>query len=138
MALMPRRVKYRKYHLRKLKGIATRGNRVSFGDYGLMSLEHGFLSAQQIEAGRISAQRFLSNVGKVYVRVFPHKPVTKKPQETGMGGGKGDPAYYAAVIRPGTIIYEIGGVPEDMARRCFNLLSHKLSVKTKMVLRHLI
>jgi large subunit ribosomal protein L16 len=133
MKLMPKRVKYRKSQRGTLKGVATRGNRVAFGDYGLMSLENGWLSAQQIEAGRIAASHFMGHEGSFYIRVFPHKPITAKPLETRMGTGKGEPEYYAAVIKPGTILYEIGGVTEDFARQCFNLIAHKMPVKVKMV-----
>ena len=136
MAMMPKRVKYRKSHRPRIQGVATRGNRVVHGDYGLMSLENSRLSAQQIEAGRITAARFLGNLGRLTIRVFPHLPVTKKPQETHMGGGKGDPAYYVAVVKPGTIVYELGGVTEELAKECFNLIAHKMCIACKFVVRH--
>lgn len=135
MAMMPRRVKFRKSHRGRVRGVATRGNRVVFGDYGLKALEGGWVSAQQIEAGRITASRFLGNVGRLYIRVFPHKPVTRKPQETHMGGGKGDPAFYVAAVRAGQILYELGGVTEELARECFNLVAHKMSLKVRFVAR---
>ena len=136
MAMMPKRVKYRKWHrLRVQRGIATRGNRVVFGDYGLMAIEAGRISAQQIEAGRITAARFLGNLGRLFIRMFPHMPVTKKPQETHMGGGKGDPAFYVACVKPGTVMYELGGLTEDLAKQCFNLIAHKMCVKSKFVIR---
>ncbi|MBI4243780.1 MAG: 50S ribosomal protein L16 [Planctomycetes bacterium] len=133
--LMPKRVKYRKYQSGVVRGIATRGNRVVFGDFGLMSLEIGVIDARILEACRLFATRFLGVAASFYIKVFPHKSYTAKPQEVGMGGGKGEPEYWAAIVRPGTIMFEVGGVSEDIARKCFNLLAHKLSVKTKMVSR---
>lgn len=135
MQLMPRRVKYRKSHRGRIQGRATRGNRVSFGEYGLMSLDPGWVAARQLEAGRIAAQHFLGREGRVYVRVFPHKPISGKPAETRMGKGKGEPDFYAAVVRPGNILYEIGGVPADVAKQAFNLVAHKMPVKTRFVER---
>lgn len=135
MQSMPKRVKYRKSQRGKMKGVATQGNKVSFGDYGLMSLEMAWLSAKQIEAGRMTAMHFMGTEGKFYIRVFPHKPISAKPAETRMGKGKGEPEYYAAVIKPGTILYEIGGVREDFARDCFNRIAHKMPVRTKMIMR---
>ena len=135
MPLMPKRVKYRKSMRGRIKGVATRGNRVSFGEYGLMSLEQGWLSAREIEAGRVAAAHFMGTEGKLYIRVFPHKAITAKPAETRMGQGKGEPEYYAAVIRPGTVIYELGGVTEDFARQCLNLIAHKMSLRCSMVMR---
>jgi large subunit ribosomal protein L16 len=118
-----------------MKGNATRCNRVTFGEYGLMSLDQYWLSGKHIEAGRMAAQHLLGKEGRLYIRVFPHKPVTAKPAETRMGKGKGEPEYYAAVLRPGTIIYEVGGVSEDMAKQVFNVVAHKMPVKTKFVQR---
>lgn len=135
MAMMPKRIKFRKAQKGRVRGVATRGNKVSFGDFGLMSMERGRITAQQIEAGRVCAMRFLGNMGKLYIRIFPHRPVTKLPQETHMGGGKGDPAFYVAAVKPGTVLYELGAVPEDMAKQCFNLIAHKLTVRTKFVTR---
>ena len=134
MALMPKRVKFRKSMRGKIRGSATRGNRVSFGDFGLQSLEGGWLSGREIEAGRIAATRTAAEA-KVWIRVFPHKPISKKPLETRMGHGKGEPEFWAAVIKTGTVLYEIGGVTEDVARTAFNRVAHKLSLKTRFVRR---
>lgn len=133
---MPKRVVYRKAQRGKMRGNATRGNRVAFGDYGLQSLESAWLSGREIEAGRIAASR-AAGEAKIWIRVFPHKPVTKKPLETRMGHGKGEPEFWAAVVKPGTLLFEIGGVPEDVARTAFNRVAHKLSVKTRFVKRQL-
>jgi large subunit ribosomal protein L16 len=135
MSRMPKRVKYRKSQRGRMRGDASRGNRVSFGEFGLMSLERAWLSAQQIEAGRVAANHFLTGEGKVWIRVFPHKSVTGKPAETRMGTGKGEVEYWAAVVRPGTVIYEVGGVPEDFARQAMNRVAHKLPVRCKFVKR---
>lgn len=131
---MPKRVKFRKSQRGKMRGQATRGNRVSFGDFGLQSLELAWLSGREIEAGRIAASRAASE-GKIWIRIFPHKSVSKKPLETRMGHGKGEPEFWAAVVKPGTMLFEIGGVPEDVARTAFNRVAHKLSVKTRFVRR---
>jgi len=131
---MPKRVKFRKSQRGKIRGVASRGNRVSFGDFGLQSLEMGWLSGREIEAGRIAAAR-AAGEAKVWIRVFPHKPISKKPLETRMGHGKGEPEFWAAVIKPGTMLYEIGGVTEDVARTAFNRVAHKLSLKTRFVKR---
>src|SRR5688572_27478782 len=133
--LMPKRVKFRKTHRGTMKGVATRGNKVSFGDYGLMALESGWLSAREIEAGRVAATHMMGTEGRLYIRVFPHKSITAKPAETRMGKGKGEPEFYAAVIKPGTILYEISGVTEDFAKQCMNALAHKMSLRTKLVTR---
>lgn len=138
MALMPKRVKYRKTQRGRVKGRATRTNKVAFGDYGLMALEPAWLSGQQIEAGRITAVHGLPKEGRFWSRVFPHKSVTAKPAETRMGTGKGEPEYYAAVVRPGMVLFEIGGVTEELARRVLNEISHKMPIRTKMVKRSLI
>ncbi len=135
MALMPKRIKFRKSHRGRIKGNATRGTRLAFGDYGLMALEDGRISSQQIEACRLAAQRFIGTEGRLYIRIFPHRSYTKKPQETHMGGGKGDPAYYAAIVKPGTIIYELAGVTEDFAKECLLRLAHKVSVRSKFIRR---
>ena len=134
--MMPKRVKFRKSQRGTMKGPATRGNRVSFGDFGLMSLEMAWVQAREIEAGRVAAAHMMGTEGRFYIRIFPHKAVTGKPAEVRMGTGKGEPEYYAAVVKPGTILFEIAGVTEDFARECFNALAHKLCVKTKMVMRH--
>ena len=135
MALMPKRVKHRKCQRGRIKGNATRGNRVVFGDFGLQTVEGGWISAATIEAGRIAAQQYLRSEGRLYIRVFPHKPITSIPLETRMGKGKGEPEYWAAVVRPGTVLYEIGGATEEAARLCFNRLAHKMPVRVRFVKR---
>ena len=132
---MPRRVKYRKSQRGVIKGNATRGNLVSYGEFGLQSLEAGWLSARQIEAGRVAATRFLANDGRLYVRVFPHKPIAKKPLETRMGKGKGETEFWAAVVKPGTMLFEIGGVGEEAARAALLKVAHKLSLAVRFVAR---
>lgn len=133
--MMPKRVKYRKLQTGVIRGIALRGNKVSFGDYGLMSLEKSAIKAHTIEACRLTATRFLGAAAKFYIKIFPHRNYSDKPQEVGMGAGKGEVAYWAAIVRPGTVIFEVSGVPEEVAKRCFRLLAHKLPVRTKMVRR---
>ncbi len=133
MALMPKRVKWRKQQRGTMKGKATRGNYVAFGDYGLQALEHAWLSANQIEAGRLAAQHFLRNEGRIYVRVFPDKPITAKPLETRMGKGKGEPEYWAAVVRPGLILYEVAGLSEEKARQALARIAHKLPIRVRFV-----
>ncbi|MDR3111136.1 MAG: 50S ribosomal protein L16 [Planctomycetaceae bacterium] len=135
MARMPKRVKHRKIQRGRIKGEATRGNTVVFGDYGLQSLEGGWISAATIESGRVAAQQYLRTEGRLYIRVFPHKSITSIPLETRMGKGKGEPEYWAAVVKPGTVMYEIGGVPEETAKLCFNRLAHKMPVKCRLVKR---
>ena len=135
MALMPKRAKHRKVHRGRLKGEAQRGNRVSFGEFGLMSLDYGWLSGRHIEAGRVAANRATGGQAKVWIRVFPHKPISAKPAETRMGKGKGDVDFWAAEIRPGTILYELGGVPEEKAMLAFKRVAHKMPLKVKLVRR---
>ncbi len=135
MSLMPKRLKWRKPHRGRIKGNATRGNTVAYGDYGLQSLEAGWITAAQIEAARVTATRALAGTGRLYIRIFPHKPVTATPEETRMGTGKGDISYYAAVIRPGTVLFEIGGAEELVAKKALNRMSHKLPLGTKMLRR---
>ena len=135
MANMPKRVKHRKVHRGRLRGFASRGNRVTLGEHGLMALESGWISAQVIEAARIAANRYLGGEGKLYIRMFPHKPITCIPQETRMGKGKGEPEYWAAEVRPGKILYEIGGVPDSVAKQAFARVAHKLPVKVRYVPR---
>ena len=135
MALMPKRVKFRKSQRGRMKGRAQRGNYVAFGDYGLQAMDEVWLSAQQIEAGRVAATHFLRREGKLWVRVFPDKPISGKPLETRMGKGKGEPEYYAAVVRKGTMLYEIGGVGEDVARRALALVAHKMPFRCRFVTR---
>ena len=136
MALMPKRVKHRKHQRGRAKGNATRGNFVAFGEFGLQSLDAGWITANQIEAGRVTANRVVGGEGRIYIRIFPDKPISSKPAEVRQGKGKGEPDYYAAVVRPGTVMYEIGGVPEGVARQALNRISHKLPVRVRMVRRH--
>src|SRR5688572_30955782 len=133
--LMPKRVKFRKTHRGTMKGVATRGNKVSFGDYGLMATEYGWLSAREIEAGRVAATHMMGTEGRLYIRVFPHKSISAKPAETRMGKGKGEPEYYAAVIHPGTVLFELAGVSEEFAKQIFNNVAHKMSLRCKLVAR---
>ncbi len=133
--LMPRKVKYRKMQRGRMKGIATRGNFVTFGDFGLQAVGRGWLTSRQIEAGRIAITRAVKKGGKIWIRVFPWKPITKKPLETRMGKGKGNPEFWVDVIKPGRIIYEIGGVPEELAREALRLAAAKLPFKTRIVTR---
>lgn len=135
MALMPKRVKHRKSQRGRIRGNATRCNRVAFGEFGLQSEEGGWLSAQTIEAGRIAAQQYIRGEGKLYIRVFPHKSVTSIPLETRMGKGKGEPEFWAACIRPGTVLFELSGVTEAAAKMCFARLAHKMPVRVRMVKR---
>lgn len=134
MALMPSRVKFRKAHRGRVKGFATRGNRVSFGDFGLQSLGWAWVSGRQIEAGRVAAQRSVPEA-KIWIRVFPHKPITAKPAEVRMGTGKGEPEYWAAEVKPGKVMFEIGGVPADVAKKAFTRMAHKMPVKVRYVAR---
>ena len=136
MAMMPKRTKYRKQHRGKLKGFATRGNRVVFGDYGLQALDWAWITGRQIEAGRIAANRATHGQAKIWIRVFPHKPISSKPAETRMGKGKGDVDFWAAPVKPGTVIFELGGVTEEKAKIALKRVAHKMPIKVKMV-RHL-
>ncbi len=135
MQLMPKRVKYRKSQKGKIRGNATRGNTVAFGEFGIMALERAWISARQIEAGRVAASHLMGKDGKLYIRIFPWKPISKKPAETRMGKGKGEPEFYAAVVKPGMVLYEVGGVPAEFARQAMNLVAHKMPVKCKLVQR---
>jgi large subunit ribosomal protein L16 len=132
---MPKRVKFRKSQRGKVKGNATRGNRVNFGDYGLQSLEGGWLSAEAIEAGRITAAHAIRGEGRLYIRVFPHKSITAIPAETRMGKGKGEPEYWAAVVKPGMILFEVGGLPESAARDCLARVAYKMPFRCRLVAR---
>jgi len=132
---MPKRTKFRKVHRGRLKGIASRGNRVSFGDFGLQSLDYCWLSGRQIEAGRVAASRATDGQARLWIRVFPHKPITSKPAEVRMGTGKGEVEFWAAEIKPGTVIMELGGLTEDKARLAFKRVAHKLPIKVKMIRR---
>jgi len=133
--LMPKRVKHRKVQRGRMKGIATRGNKVTNGEFGLQALEPGWITSNQIEAARIAMTRFIKRGGQVWIKIFPDKPVTKKPAETRMGSGKGSPEYWVAVVKPGRVLFEIAGIPEDIAREALRLASHKLPIKTKFVSR---
>ncbi len=133
--LMPKKVKHRKVHRGKRRGKAWRGNTVAFGDYGLKATECGWMTARQIEAGRIAITRHLKRGGKVWIRVFPDKPITRKPAETRMGKGKGAPEEWVAVIRPGKVLFELEGVPEEDAKRAMELAGHKLPFKSAFCVR---
>lgn len=133
--LSPKRVKYRKQHKGKMRGFASRANSLSYGDFGLKATVNGWLTARQLEAGRIAISRSIKRGGKVWIRVFPHKPVTEKPAEVRMGSGKGNPEYWVAVIKPGTVLFEINGVTREQAAEAFRLAGHKMPFKTKFVAR---
>lgn len=133
--LQPRRVKHRKQHRGKMRGEATTGNFVAFGEFGLQSLERAWVDSRQIEAARRAITRYVRRGGKVWIRIFPDKPVTSKPLETRMGGGKGNVDHWVAVVKPGRIMFEIAGVREDVAREAFRLASHKLPVSTRFIAR---
>ena len=135
MAMMPKRSKYRKSHRGRLRGKATRGNTVAFGDYGLQALDWGWLTGRQIEAGRVAANRATFGQAKTWIRIFPHKPISSKPAETRMGKGKGETEFWAAAVKPGTILFELGGVPEDTAKLAFKRVAHKMPIKVRMVRR---
>ncbi|MBM4114497.1 MAG: 50S ribosomal protein L16 [Phycisphaerae bacterium] len=137
MALMPKRVKHRKMQRGKMKGNATRGNYVAYGDYGLQALDTHWVSGRQIEAGRIAAQHFLRRQGKLYIRVFPHKSISKKPLETRMGTGKADIEYWAACVKPGTMLFEIAGVSEELAKQALARVAHKMPIRCRFVGRRL-
>ena len=133
--LLPKRVKYRRVHRGRLTGKATRGNTVTYGDFGLQALEPAWISSRQIEAARIAMTRYTKRGGQVWIKIFPDKPITQKPAETRMGSGKGSPEYWVAVVKPGRVMFEIGGVSEELAREAFRLASHKLPIKTKFVVK---
>jgi large subunit ribosomal protein L16 len=133
--LSPKRVKWRKQHKGKNKGFASRANSLSFGDFGLKVMTGGWLSARQLEAGRIAISRSIKRGGKVWIRVYPQKPVTEKPAEVRMGSGKGNPEYWVAVVKPGTILFEINGVTREQAAEAFRLAGHKMPFKTKFIAR---
>lgn len=135
MAKMPSRVKYRKTQRGSIKGKASRGNKVAFGDFGLQALDKGWINSHQLEAGRVAIGHFLYDEGKLTVRVFPHKSITATPAETRMGTGKGEPVDWVCVVKPGTIIYELGGVAEELAREAFARAAHKMPVNAKMIKR---
>lgn len=133
--LIPKKVKYRKHHRGKRRGTAVRGSSLSYGNFGLKSMECGWLTTREIEAARIAMTRFIKRGGKIWIRIFPDKPITKKPAETRMGSGKGAPEDWVCVIKPGRILYEMEGVTEAVAREAFRLASHKLSLPTKFIKR---
>ena len=133
--LLPKRVKYRRVHRGRLTGKATRGNKVTYGEFGLVALEPAWITSNQIEAARIAMTRYTKRGGQVWIKIFPDKPVTEKPAETRMGSGKGSPEYWVAVVKPGRVMFEIAGVSEDVAREALRLASHKLPIKTKIFKR---
>ena len=133
--LMPKRVKYRRVHRGRMTGKAMRGNTLAYGEFGLQAMEPGWITSNQIEAARIAMTRFTKRSGQVWIKIFPDKPVTKKPAETRMGSGKGSPEYWVSVVKPGRIMFEIAGVSEEVAREALRLASHKLPIKTKFVAR---
>ena len=136
MPLMPKRVRHRKSQRGRIKGEAHRGNRVVFGDFGLQATQGGWIKAQTIESGRLAAQQYVRGEGRLYIRIFPHKSITSIPLETRMGKGKGEPEFWAAVVKPGTVLYELGGVAEAAAKICLARLAHKMPIRVRMVRRH--
>ena len=129
--LLPKRVKYRKQQRGRMKGVATRGNKVAYGEFGLQALQCGWITSQQIEAARIAMTRYIKRGGQVWIKIFPDKPITEKPAETRMGSGKGSPEYWVAVVKPGRVMFEMDGISEDQAREAMRLASHKLPIKCK-------
>lgn len=134
--LMPKRVKHRKVQKGRMKGKASRGTKVTYGDFGLQALEPGRITANQIEAARVAMTRYIKRGGQVWIKIFPDKPVTRKPLETRMGKGKGAPEYWVSVVKPGRVLFEIGGVPEDLAREAMRLAANKLPIKAKFVAKN--
>ena len=133
--LLPKRVNYRRVHSGRMKGKATRGNVVTYGDFGLQALEPAWITSNQIEAARIAMTRYIKRGGQVWIKIFPDKPITEKPAETRMGSGKGSPEYWVAVVKPGRVMFEIGGVSEDLAREAMRLAMHKLPIKCKFIVK---
>ena len=133
--LMPKRVKYRRVQRGRMTGKATRGNKVTYGEFGLQATEPSWITSNQIEAARVAMTRYTKRGGQVWIKIFPDKPVTQKPAETRMGSGKGSPEYWVAVVKPGRVMFEIGGVSEEVAREALRLASHKLPCKTKIIAR---
>lgn len=131
--LLPKRVKYRRVHRGRMKGKATRGNTISYGEYGLVALEPAWIKSNQIEAARVALTRYTKRGGKVWIKIFPDKPVTEKPAETRMGSGKGSPEYWVSVVKPGRVLFELSGVSEEIAREALRLAAHKLPIKCKFV-----
>ncbi|MEG1800058.1 MAG: 50S ribosomal protein L16 [Synergistaceae bacterium] len=136
--LLPKRVKYRRVHRGRMTGKASRGTVVNYGDFGLQATEPAWISSNQIEAARIAMTRYIKRGGQVWIKIFPDKPVTQKPAETRMGSGKGSPEYWVAVVKPGRVMFEIGGVPEDQAREAMRLAAHKLPIKCKFVRKEIV
>ena len=135
--LMPKRVKHRRVHRGRMKGVATKGNTITYGSFGLVAQECGWITSNQIVAARIAMTRYIKRGGKVYIKIFPHKSVTKKPAEVRMGSGKGSPEYWVAVVKPGRVMFELDGVPEEKAREAMRLASHKLPVKCKFIVKEI-
>ncbi len=133
--LLPKRVKYRRVQRGRLKGVAHRGNKVTYGDFGLQALEPAWITSRQIEAARIAMTRYIKRGGKVWIKIFPDKPITEKPAETRMGSGKGSPEYWVAVVKPGRVMFEIGGVSEVLAREAMRLAANKLPIKCKFIVK---
>ena len=133
--LIPKRVKYRRVHRGRMKGLAQKGNTITYGDYGLQALEPAWITSNQIEAARRAMTRYIKRGGNVWIKIFPHKSVTKKPAEVRMGSGKGAPEYWVAVVKPGRVLFEINGIEEEVAREAMRLAAHKLPIKTKFVSR---
>ena len=133
--LIPKRVKHRKQHRGRMTGKATKGNFIAYGEYGLQAMECGWITSRQIEAARIAMTRYMKRGGKVWIKIFPHKPITEKPAETRMGSGKGTPEYWVAVVKPGRVMIEVGGISEEVAREALRLALHELPVKCKFVKR---
>lgn len=133
--LMPKRVKYRRVHRGRMKGTATRGNTITYGQYGLVALEPAWITSNQIEAARIAMTRYIRRGGKVWIKIFPDKPITEKPAETRMGSGKGSPEYWVAVVKPGRVLFEMDGVAPEIAREAMRLAAHKLPIKCKFVMK---
>ncbi|MDO4288240.1 MAG: 50S ribosomal protein L16 [Eubacterium sp.] len=133
--LMPKRVKRRRVHRGRMKGKATRGNKIAYGDFAIQALEPAWITANQIEAARVAMTRYIKRGGKVWIKIFPDKPVTAKPAETRMGSGKGAPEYWVAVVKPGRVLFELSGVSEEVAREAMRLAQHKLPIKTKFITR---
>lgn len=131
--LIPKRVKHRKQHRGRMKGKATKGNFIAYGEFGLQAMECGWITSRQIEAARVAMTRYMKRGGKVWIKIFPHKPITEKPAETRMGSGKGTPEYWVAVVKPGRVMFEVGGISEDVAREALRLAMHKLPVKCKFI-----
>ena len=133
--LMPKRAKYRRVQRGRMKGVASRGNKIAYGEFGIQALEPGWITGNQIEAARVAMTRYTKRGGQVWIKIFPDKPVTAKPAETRMGSGKGSPEYWVAVVKPGRVMFEIAGVSEEVAREALRLASHKLPIKTKIVMK---